>query len=217
MEGRLSQTSSPGPDALGKFDDVPGSTPRERLQNAHARLRASASALPNPIVSTSATPSSAGDIDPAPASSMPETALPLSVRVHESHIHQPGQAEEHSAAADIVVPPSLIFPEQAGIQTIQPSAIFDKAENVAPGSLNLGPSEFAISLPMDSRSKDEYELALADHSHSTRLLLGGFKSAEEAIVSDTEVRMMIAKVNLETKNIAAESNISRHSTPGRKA
>jgi hypothetical protein len=90
----------------------------------------------------------------------------------------------------------LLFPEQAGVQTIQPSAIFDKAENVVPGSLKLGPSEFAITLPMDSRSKDEYERALVEHLHSTRLLLGGFKSTEEAIVSDTEVRMMIANVDL---------------------
>ncbi|KAH8702136.1 class II histone deacetylase complex subunits 2 and 3-domain-containing protein [Talaromyces proteolyticus] len=216
MDSRLAQTHSPSPDALGRYDDIPGATPRERVQNAHARLRATASATSNPMISASATPSSAGDIDPAPVAPIPETTAPLSVRTHEDHVKRPAPVtEDHEAAADIVVPPALLFPEQPEVQTIQPSAIFDEAETVVPGSLKLGPSEFAISLPMDSRSKDEYERAFAEHSHSVKVLLAGFKSTDGDIVPDIEQGQILADIRTlleKLDNIALHTdlNIAEH-------
>lgn len=183
-------TDSPVPESRARFDDVPGLTPREKLQNLHARLRASANAGPAQTVSASVTPSSAGDIDPTPPASIPETLLPLSVRVHEDHHdHHLAEHEIQETPDDAVVSPVLLYSEQpGGVQTIQPSALFEQRESSAPSSLQLGPSEFALTLPMDSRIKDEYERAIAEQSHSVRQLLTGFNLLEGTVISEAEVR-----------------------------
>jgi hypothetical protein len=112
----------------------------------------------------------------------------LSVRVHEEHVHHSASAELQETPADVIVSPTLLYPEQRGVQTIQPSALFDQVESSPSGSLQLGPSEFAMTLPMDSRVKDEYERALAEQSRSIRHLLSGFNAAEATVVSEAEVR-----------------------------
>jgi hypothetical protein len=181
-------TNSPLPESRAKFDDVPGLTPREKLQNLHARLRASADAGPSQTASASVTPSSAGDIDPTPPASIPETLLPLSVRVHEDHHgHHLAEPEIQETPADTIVSPALLYSEQSGeVRTIQPSALFGQPEKSAPSSLQLGPSEFALTLPMDSRIKDEYERAIAEQSRSIRQLLTGF-NVEGTLISEAEV------------------------------
>jgi hypothetical protein len=49
-------------------------------------------------------------------------------------------------------------------------------EEIIPGSVYLGPSEFAVTLPMDSRVKDDYERVLADAATSIRRFFVGFQS-----------------------------------------
>ncbi|OKL64395.1 hypothetical protein UA08_00406 [Talaromyces atroroseus] len=215
MEIRPNQQNALASEPLGKYDDLPGSTAREKLQYAHARLRATASAGPNPAVSGSVTPSSAGDIEPAPPVYLPKTTLPLSTRAHDDRADIPVPSDGHVNTVDVVVSPELLFSEEAGVQTIQPSAIFEKTENVLPGSLRLGPSEFAVTLPMDSRSKDEYEIVLAEHSQSVKLLLSGFKSAEGVIAPETEQAQTLSNVRglvekLDNIAVHTDLNIAAH-------
>jgi hypothetical protein len=187
MDNQLSNTNpSAKPEPLGKYDAIPGATPREKLRHAHAQLLALANSGPQ-TVSASDTPSSAGDIDSAPPSSIPETTLPLSVRVDKEPVpHAP--VEVSQPLVDTSASPTLLYAEQPGVQTIQPSALtVNQSEIFLSGSLRLGPSEFAITLPMDSRVKDHYERALTDQARIIRQFLTGFKSAEGVPVTDTEV------------------------------
>ncbi|KKA19623.1 hypothetical protein T310_6406 [Rasamsonia emersonii CBS 393.64] len=180
----LNNKPSPVPESLRKYDSIPGATPREKLRNAHAQLRASANAGPFRTVSASATPSSAGDIEPAPPASIPEAALPLSVRVDKEPVPHDASVEVHQPPADTTVSPPLLYAEQPDVQTIQPSALtFDQTESYPPGSLRLGPSEFAITMPMDSRVKDHYERALAQQMRTIQRFLSGFTDAEDQIIS----------------------------------
>ncbi|KAL1970789.1 hypothetical protein VTN77DRAFT_2623 [Rasamsonia byssochlamydoides] len=186
---------SPVPESLGKFDNIPGATPREKLRNAHAQLRASLNAGPFQTVSASATPSSAGDIEPSPAAPLPETALPLSVRVDKEPIPPDLSVGVHQPPADTTVSPPLLYAEQPDVQTIQPSALtFDQSESYPPGSLRLGPSEFAITLPMDSRVKDDYVKALAQQARTIEQFLSGFKSAEGVPMTDAEQAQIISGI-----------------------
>lgn len=131
------------------------------MRNAYAQLQAKSSLFsqnPEP----SATPSSAGDIDSSAPLSVPETA-PLSVR-HEKEPAHPAQPNISAASFE---PPTQM--EHSTVQTIQPSALtFSLAQDISPSSVHLGPSEFAIPLPMDSRVKDDYERILADGSQLIR-------------------------------------------------
>lgn len=119
------------------------------------------------------TPSSLGDIDATVPTSNPESIAPLSVRsdadhVPHSHIgvhHAHSEALIHGhSATDIVT----------SMQTIQPSALtVEDAEEIPVGSVHLGPSEFAVTLPMDSRVKDYYERVIADASPMLKDILPG--------------------------------------------
>ncbi|EED17923.1 conserved hypothetical protein [Talaromyces stipitatus ATCC 10500] len=215
METRPDPTIRQGFESSRRFDDIPGSTPKEKLQNAHARLRAPASVAPT-SVAESATPSSAGDIEPVVPVSVPQTTLPLSTRAHENPENLAASVEEQGDATDvIVVSPALLFPEQASVQTIQPSAIFEKTEHCLPGSLRLGPSEFAVTMPMDSVGKDNYERALAEHSESVKLLLSGFKSGDGTVPSQSEQAQVISDIRhliekLDNVAIHTDLNIAEH-------
>lgn len=216
METKQDPTVRQGSESLGRFNDIAGSTAKEKLKNAYARLRAPSNVVPTPIVGESVTPSSAGDIESVVPVSMPQTILPLSTRAHENPEDLAAPVEEQGDVADVVVvSPAMLFSEQAGVQTIQPSAIFEKTEHVLPGSVRLGPSEFAVTMPMDSVGKDNYERVLIEHSDSVKLLLSGFKSADGNVLPVTEqaqplsdIRHLIQKLD----NIAVHTdlNIAEH-------
>lgn len=76
---------------------------------------------------------------------------------------------------------------QPSLQTIHPSAltVAGMDDEVAPGSVHLGPSEFAVTLPMDSRVKDDYERVLSDAAASIRQFFESFQSNNQ--VSEPEV------------------------------
>ncbi|GAT27763.1 HDA1 complex subunit [Aspergillus luchuensis] len=154
-------------DTMEKYSQFEGSTPREKLRNAYAQLRAKA----NPGPESSATPSSAGDIEPSVPISVPETTAPLSVRVDK----EPTHPKDVEVDQDTTIPP--VEPLEMGPpQTIQPSALsMHFAEEPTPGSVHLGPSEFAVPLPMDSRVKDDYERVLTSESQSIRDFLGDYQ------------------------------------------
>jgi hypothetical protein len=80
-------------------------------------------------------------------------------------------------------------PQQPILQTIQPSALtVSHQEQAIPGSVPLGPSEFAVPLPMDSRVKDDYERILKDEAQSINEFLKTF--ALQAEMSRIEVSSM---------------------------
>ena len=163
-------------EVMEKYSHIPGSTPAEKMRNAHAEirgkifesvnnLRASARLSESPARATSAevTPS-LGEVgtqrDPQSAPIDPPVTEPLS---HQPEVPYPN-IEEHS------------------VQTIQPSALTVNYVEPPRGSVHLGPSEFAITLPMDSRLKDDYEQVLRRESRSIRdfMTMGSSDSIDKA-------------------------------------
>ncbi|KAI9037051.1 uncharacterized protein KD926_000918 [Aspergillus affinis] len=192
-------------DTMDRFSEV-DSTPREKMKNAYAQLTAS---LSTPVFQgndASATPSSAGDIEPSTAAPMPETAAPLSVRVDKEHDGHTQTEATSAVPAPSVEEPGLEVPPQHDVQTIQPSALtVDHMEEILPGSVHLGPSEFAVTLPMDSRVKDDYERVLASDSQSISEFLKVSSSQDEA--AENEVGRLKLKVHDVLKHL---SNVATH-------
>ncbi|PYH78516.1 hypothetical protein BO82DRAFT_405168 [Aspergillus uvarum CBS 121591] len=207
-------------ETMEKYSQFEGSTPREKLRNAYAQLRAQSTVPPEP----SATPSSvgeAGDIEPSPVA-LPETAAPLSVRIDKPSAIHP---EHHSPVEPPPVIPSpplepahmdpaqlhdIQHDMQHDVQTIQPHALsVDHTEESIPGSVLLGPSEFAISLPMDSRVKDDYEKVLTDESDSIQEFINGTSTQ-----ADQRVRLLpkIREVLECLSNVAThpDLNVAKH-------
>lgn len=131
------------------------------------------------------TPSSLGDIDATVPTSIPETIAPLSVRSDTDSVTHSHTAIHH-VHSGALLQPHLTSDVLASMQTIQPSALtVESAEEAPPGSVRLGPSEFAVTLPMDSRVKDDYDRVLADAAPITREFLASLTSAGN--VSDSQV------------------------------
>lgn len=170
LENKMDKKSPRKPlsydEIMEKYRDVPGSTPTEKLRNSHAEMRArildsfgtiraSARLSESPIRASSAeiTQSLGGaDKAPAPPSQMNPVPEPLS---HPAELPSP----KH---------------EEGPVQTIQPSALTVTYTEPPPGSVQLGPSEYAISLPMDSRVKDDYESVLGHEARTIVDFLSGF-------------------------------------------
>lgn len=148
-------------EVMEKYSHVPGSTPSEKMRNVYAEireksfevenhLRASARPSEPPILATSAelTHSQTGEVDKGHDSH--STLLPVS----GSLLHQQ----------------EVLYPkhEENTMQTIQPSALTVHYTQPPRGSVQLGPSEFALTLPMDSRLKDDYERVLRREARSIR-------------------------------------------------
>lgn len=132
------------------------------------------------------TPSSVGDIEAAVPLSVPETAAPLSVRADNDTVAHSHTAVHHAHSQPLLQPSHLAHDDQPSMQTIQPSAL--TAENVEEshfGSVRLGPNEFAVTLPMDSRVKDDYERVLTNGASSMRSFLESFDPSKQ--ISDHEV------------------------------
>ena len=215
MEARREPTSRQGSESSGRFNDITGSTPKEKIANAHARLAELSKSTPAPAADDSMTPSSAGDIESAVPISIPQTTLSLSTRAPDHPVEPAAPIAERVDVADVVISPALIFPEQAGVQTIQPSAIFETTEHSLPGSLQLGPSEFAVTMPMDSVGKDNYDRVLAEHSDAVKILLAGLSPADgnttsvtEQAQSLSEIRQLIEK--LDNITVHTDLNIAEH-------
>lgn len=197
--------------AMEKYGHIEGSTPREKMRNAYAQLRARQlnSVLPQ-APSLSTMPPPAGDfghLAPTTASATARTDKistshtsnfsqseehptntvssepPLNVRTDEEpipHILHPSQSDLQPANTASLEPPAQLESqnsESPAVQTIQPSALaIDHTEKPSPGSVKLGPLEFAVPLPMDSRLKDVYNSVLEDNSGDMQEFLGCFRS-----------------------------------------
>ncbi|PWY86435.1 hypothetical protein BO94DRAFT_517533 [Aspergillus sclerotioniger CBS 115572] len=187
-------------ETMDKYSHFEGSTPREKLRNAYAQLRVKA----NPGPDASGTPSSAEDIEPSAPVSLPETAPPLSVRVDKEPTHHTDTEANPATTMPTVEPVEMGLPEHSHVQTIQPSALsVNYTEESTPGSVHLGPSEFAVPLPMDSRIKDDYERVLTSESQSIRDFLD-----MTGTQSDTEYQGPLTSKMREV--LERLSNISTH-------
>ncbi|KAN0080839.1 Class II histone deacetylase complex subunits 2 and 3 domain containing protein [Elaphomyces granulatus] len=198
------------PEALEKYNHVPGSTPREKIRNAYAQLRANTKSLQN--ISASATPSSAGDIEPV-AALVSEPTSPLSVRIEKNTPSPAIPAEQNQPPSGSSV--SSLQTETSDLHTIQPNALAaSHSETFPPGSVRLGPSEFAITLPMDSRVKDEYERALTDEARGIQNFLLTFTSTDPIQVN-SETSQLIVRANrliqkLDNIAVHPDLNIAEH-------
>lgn len=164
---------------MDKYSHIEGATPREKMRNAYAQLRAKSIGPFSPNTEPSETPSSSGDIQPSGAPSALEAA-PLSVRTEKEPAHHASHPEMAPFPVEHSEPQAqLEEPEQ---QTIQPSALsFNSAQEISPGSVHLGPSEFAIPLPMDSRVKDDYERILDNKAQVIRDFVQSGNAAESEV------------------------------------
>lgn len=186
MENSPDSSRAPKSGVPERYDHVPGSTPREKLRSLYAQLQADFPPRTLQSVSASATPSSAGDIEPA-AASAPETTSPLSIRVDKEPTSHAAPADLHDQPGQTYAGAALPeYHEGPLMQTIQPSDLtVVPAEEAPPGSVQLGASEFAMTLPMDSRVKDVYERILTDESHVIKNFHSLFTS--ESILGNNEV------------------------------
>lgn len=131
------------------------------------------------------TPSSLGDIEAAVPTSIPESIAPLSVRSDTDSVTHSHTTIQH-VHAGALLHPHLTSHSSVSMQTIQPSALtVESAEEAPPGSVRLGPSEFAVTLPMDSRVKDDYDRVLTDSAAITREFLASLTPTGQ--VSDSQV------------------------------
>jgi hypothetical protein len=117
--------------------------------------------------SNSATPSSAGDIEPtlpAPTLLGPST---LSVRVDK-------EPRSHNMPSEHHAPTAFVAPRELHISdvSVEEHAQLDQqpilGEDNHREGVQLGPSEFAIPVPMDARVKDDYETTMSNESKSIR-------------------------------------------------
>lgn len=171
-EGREVRSLS---ETMEKYSHVRGSTPREKVKNAYAQLRARQQ-TPAEVPSVSVTPSSNADIEYTAPETKSDNTAPLSVRVDKepvSQIHHPPQTEAHSLTAETLLHLSqLETPVSPALQTVQPSALaVTPTEKSLPGSIQLGPSEYAVALPMDSRIRDDYDRVLMGASQDIQAFL----------------------------------------------
>lgn len=138
-------------------------------------------------LSASGTPSSVGDIEASVPVSVPEATTPLSVRHDKDAVTHSHTAIHHVHPGPLIPPSELLHTDPSTMQTIQPSELtVTNVEESLPGSIRLGPSEFAVSLPMDSRVKDYYERVLADAATSVREFFSGVD--DNSGLSGAEVR-----------------------------
>lgn len=118
------------------------------------------------------TPSSVGDIEAAEPASISGAAAHLSVRADTDNVAHSHTAVHHAHSGPLLQPSHMAHADHGLMPTIQPSAL--TVENVresSPGALRLGPSEYAVTLPMDSRVKDDYERAITDGAADMRAFL----------------------------------------------
>ncbi|KAL4793423.1 class II histone deacetylase complex subunits 2 and 3-domain-containing protein [Aspergillus venezuelensis] len=194
--------------AMERNSQFEGLTPREKMRNLWAGLGEKST---NEKLQTepSATPSSVGDIEASEPPQIPETVAPLSVRVDKENSHL--DIPKESIPETSLEPLQSQEPDIETFQTIHPSALtMSYVEQRAPGSLHLGPSEFAVPLPMDSRVKDDYERVLFNGSPDVYALIDTDLSQANL---DTETLVSSMRQVLERLSNAAthpDINVAQH-------
>lgn len=115
-----------------------------------------------------------GDIESAVPVPIPETTAPLSVRSDNDSISHSHTVVHHSHAESLLSHSHLSRDDEVTAQTIHPGALTVENPEDPPGSVRLGPAEFVVTLPMDSRVKDDYERVLTTAAADVREFLASF-------------------------------------------
>lgn len=186
MDGQSNMNNSaPGSSSAHITQDSPARSYITEMQNA--REIANARIRPLQTVSGSATPSSAGDIEPTAPPNASEGLSPLSHRT-TGGIGGIGHAQE--SPVPFVAPQALLYnvdhpstlpalaetnerKDDEGLGLPQPlEPVTDISDAQAPahgaGTVQLSPLEFAIPLSMDSRVKDDYDINLSNENKRIR-------------------------------------------------
>lgn len=153
-------------DFMEKYSSFPGSTQAEKMENARAQMREKIEQS-RKMLRASARPSGS----PAPA---PSTEMAHSLGSAGDREHAPPQTKPVSESPSYQSEMPSPKYEEEPMQTIQPSALTVSHTEPPPGSVQLGLSEFAIPLPMDSRVKSDYEEILKHESRSIREFMSAF-------------------------------------------
>lgn len=163
----------PQSESMEKYSHIPGSTLSEKMKHIHAEMQAKVEETRNTL-RASVRPSES----PARASSA-EMAQPLGGELGKESVPPPAQMNAPFAEPIPRQEEPYPKPEEAPVQIIHPSALSAGRTEPAPGSVKLGPSEFAIPLPMDSRVKDSYEGVLKRDARSIRDFMSGFEPSSK--------------------------------------
>ncbi|KGO63979.1 Histone deacetylase complex, subunit 2/3 [Penicillium italicum] len=195
---------------LDRYSQLSGTTPTEKMRNAWAQLNQENQSDLSQTANAVETPSSIGDIEASIPLSVPETTAPLSVRPDTDSFSHSHTAVHHGHSEPLLPPSELAHGghmSQPSLQTIHPSAltVTGMDDEVAPGSVHLGPSEFAVTLPMDSRVKDDYERVLSDAATSIRQFFDSFQSTTQISEPEREVLHSLMR-----EVIGRLSNVSTH-------
>ncbi|KAL4903434.1 hypothetical protein BDW74DRAFT_156388 [Aspergillus multicolor] len=195
-------------ETMEKYSHIEGSTPQEKIRNLYARVREK-STIETLQIEASATPSSPGDIEASEPPPAPETVAPLSVRVDKVPSHVDPVRE--------LVPETSLEETEAQthisetVQTIHPSALtMDPIEEKAPGSVDLGPSEFAVPLPMDSRVKDDYGRALQESKEVLESVTSGLKNGLQSELERAASSLQQVLERLSNVTTHPDINVAEH-------
>ncbi|KAL5047373.1 hypothetical protein BDW71DRAFT_42401 [Aspergillus fruticulosus] len=195
-------------ETLEKYSHIEGSTPREKVMSLYDKMRdkSTVETLQN---EASATPSSPGDIEASEPPPAPVAVAPLSVRVDKDSSHP-------DPIKDLVPETSLDETEHPThisetIQTIQPIALtINHTDDKAPGSIQLGPSEFAVPLPMDSRVKDDYERVLQESKDVLEIIFSGKSEIPESELERAAPLIQQALERLSNAATHPDINVADH-------
>ena len=143
------------------------------------------------------------DVEAIVPAELPDTTAPLSVR-HEKDPMSHSHTAVHHAHSEPLLQSSHLEGSGTALKTIQPSALtVEEPEEVLPGSVRLGPAEFAVTLPMDSRVKDDYERVLTDAAASIREFLATF--SPDSRITEHEVSTSPYTVKSNAHNLQREN------------
>ncbi|CAG8014630.1 unnamed protein product [Penicillium olsonii] len=215
-KGKSFKASSPNTQS-DRYGDLPGSSSKEKTRNDWAQLGPESQTGAPQAGSAIDTPSSVGDIEATMSVPIPEAAVPLSTRADTGSFSHSHTAVHHGHSEPLLTASEMAHGgniSQSSMQTIQPSALtVTGMDEVAPGSVQLGPSEYAVTLPMDSRVKDDYERVLSDAATNIRQFFSSFQSNSQHSASERDdlfsgMRGVVSRLN----NIAIhpDLNISEH-------
>ncbi|KAJ6130361.1 hypothetical protein N7512_003141 [Penicillium capsulatum] len=158
-----------------------------------------------------------GDIEAEMPASIPEMTAPLSVRPDTDSISHSHTVVHHSHADSLLQPSQLTGGGEATAQTIYPGALTVEHAEDPPGSARLGPAEFAVTLPMDSRVKDDYERVLAGAAADLREFLDSFLPGTQVPLGDREYlwpKMQELVEGLNNTSVHPDLNVPLHLSEG---
>ncbi|KAK2814151.1 hypothetical protein FQN50_000555 [Emmonsiellopsis sp. PD_5] len=189
----------------------PGTSFRDKMRFLRAHERSLAGQ--QQPVSSSATPSSAGDIEPVQSLPARDHASPLNVRVDKEPVHKEHVIPTTEAAPEFIAPQALHYTVENPVETAEalaeaqpnlagPTELLEtplepmedhiqtlehaavaEESEIAHHGIQLGPYEFAIPVSMDSRVKDDYDIVLTAERNNIKRFLDEASSLGTSTIS----------------------------------